>query len=105
MSSAKPDRSQAKPPSKRRLRGYAFDPSLSVDPNTRGINHVTYAVRWEELRPGPVGEYLEVMDHDPLSGRFYEPVTWASPHCSPPMASRPRAPTRSSTNRWCMPWP
>jgi hypothetical protein len=79
MSSAKPDRSQAKPPSKRRLRGYAFDPSLSVDPNTRGINHVTYAVRWEELRPGPVGEYLEVMDHDPLSGRFYEPVDLGQP--------------------------
>lgn len=62
------------PPYRRRLRGYSFDPSVSVDPFTRGINHTTYAVRWEPLAPGPVGEYLEVVDHDPLSGLFYEPV-------------------------------
>lgn len=68
-----------KPPFKRRLRGYAFDPSVSVDPHTRGINHTTYSVRWETLAPGPVGEYLEVVDHDPLSGLLYKPVDLEQP--------------------------
>ncbi|MDH4066360.1 MAG: hypothetical protein OEW19_18315, partial [Acidobacteriota bacterium] len=31
-------------------------------------------VPWEALPPGPVGEYLEVIDVDPASGCFYEPV-------------------------------
>jgi hypothetical protein len=64
------------------LRGpFAFDPSLGVQLDTAGINEVTLAVPWERddsgndiLRPGPVGEYVEVVDHDPASGCFYEPI-------------------------------
>ncbi|HEX5617131.1 MAG TPA: hypothetical protein VFX51_01850 [Solirubrobacteraceae bacterium] len=69
------------PPGVRNLRVFAFDPSLGVEIATAGINEVTLAVPWERdargediLRPGPVGEYLEVIDHDPSSGCFYEPV-------------------------------
>jgi hypothetical protein len=69
------------PPSERMLRVFAFDPSLGVEIETAGINEVTLAVPWERdargrdlLRPGPIGEYLEVIDHDPASGCFYEPV-------------------------------
>ncbi|HEX2732288.1 MAG TPA: hypothetical protein VHM70_11800 [Polyangiaceae bacterium] len=30
---------------------------------------------WEQdLKPGPIGEYLEVVDYDPASGCWYEPV-------------------------------
>ena len=59
----------------RRLRTFAFDPSLSRHLETSDINQVTLDVRWEEgLDRGPVGEYLEVVDADPASGSFYAPV-------------------------------
>lgn len=68
-------------PNQRPLRVFAFDPSLGVQVETAGINEVTLAVPWERdaegkdsLRPGPIGEYVEVIDHDPASGCFYEPV-------------------------------
>ena len=45
------------------------------------INQVTLQVPWEEaLLPGPVGEYLEVVDYDPASGCFYAPVDLNDPH-------------------------
>ncbi|MBC7821208.1 MAG: hypothetical protein IAG10_30340 [Planctomycetaceae bacterium] len=61
-------------PAFRRLRGYASDPSLSTMLETAQINAVTFSVPWEDVQPGPVGEYLEVIDHDPLSACFYKPV-------------------------------
>ncbi len=62
-------------PPTRRLRGYAFDPSLSIRLDTALINHAVYQVIWEpSLTPGPVGEYLEVVDFDPSSACWYEPV-------------------------------
>jgi hypothetical protein len=64
-----------RPPSVRRLRGYAFDPSISLRMDTLGINEIVYPVPWEDqLKPGPVGEYVEVVDFDPASQCFYEPV-------------------------------
>jgi hypothetical protein len=62
------------PPQWRRLRGYAFDPGLSQQFETAGINEIVFRVSWEKLQPGPVGEYLEVIDHDPASEVFYDPV-------------------------------
>lgn len=63
------------PPPFRRLRGFAFDPSLSLRLDTASINHAVFQVLWEDkLRPGPIGEYVEVVDHDPASGCWYEPV-------------------------------
>ena len=59
----------------RRLRGYAFDPSLSLRLDTAAINHAIIEVPWESnLKPGPRGEYVEVLDYDPASGAWYEPV-------------------------------
>src|SRR5262249_55698210 len=54
----------------RRLRCYAFDPSLSVRLDTAVINETIYKISWEDrseeadegLMPGPVGEYLEIVD-------------------------------------------
>src|SRR5437764_14806812 len=56
----------------RRLRGYAFDPSLSTQLDSALINMVTMKVPWEFdpqtgediLQTGPVGEYIEVVDVD-----------------------------------------
>lgn len=70
-----------KPPF-RKLRGYAFDPSLSLKIDTASINNIVYKVEWEDLESSPVnkenviptGEYLEIIDYDPASGVFYEPV-------------------------------
>src|SRR5947209_7878477 len=65
----------------RRLRAYAFDPSLATQLDTAVINQATLQVPWEEpLEPGPVGEYLEVVDHDPASDSFYQPVDLNQPH-------------------------
>lgn len=62
-------------PSFRKLRGYAFDPSMSLELDTAGINEITYKVLWEEnLSPGPEGEYIKVIDRDPSSAAFYKPV-------------------------------
>ena len=67
-------------PSVRKLRGYSFDPSQSAKLETAFINERIYMVPWEELAPGPVGEYVEVIDVDPASGCFYEPADLNDPH-------------------------
>ncbi len=78
----------------RKLRGYAFDPSLSLKIDTAAINQLVYQVEWEDLRPGeaeygsgnpppgpgPVGEYLEVIDYDPTVKQFYAPVDLNDPY-------------------------
>jgi len=67
-------------PVERRLRGYAFDPSISLQLETMSISKITYKVPWEDdLAPGPVGEYLEVVDYDPPSKAFYSPVDLSDP--------------------------
>ncbi len=65
---------QPEPPYKR-VRAFAFDPSLSRQIETYEINEVTLKLPWDsELDIGPVDEYLEVVDYDPASGVFYAPV-------------------------------
>ncbi|HEV7517920.1 MAG TPA: S8 family serine peptidase [Thermoanaerobaculia bacterium] len=74
------------PPAFRKLRIYAFDPSLGTQLETAMLNQATVKVPWEQsdgetnlLAPGPVGEYLEVVDYDPASGCFYAPVDLNDP--------------------------
>jgi hypothetical protein len=77
-----------KKPSFRKLRGYAFDPILSVQLDTIDVNLVTYKIEWEKLeeypnqkrRYLPIGEYLEIIDVDPASGVFYAPVDLNDPN-------------------------
>src|SRR5687768_5957096 len=65
----------------RRLRGYAFDPSLSLQLDTALVNEAVFKVCWEDnLKPGPVGEYLEIVDYDPASKYFYSPVNLDDTH-------------------------
>ena len=68
-------------PSRRSLRVYAYDPSLAGRIETLGINEAMLDIRWEdELAPGPVGEYIEVVDVDPASGCCYAPVELNHPY-------------------------
>jgi hypothetical protein len=62
------------PPVYRHLRGYSLDPGFSTRLATAAINEVVYHIPFEELEPGPVGEYIEVLDFDPASNTWYEPV-------------------------------
>lgn len=62
-------------PAFRNLRGYSLDPGFSTRLDTARINEVTYQIPFEaDLKPGPVGEYFEVVDFDPASKCWYEPV-------------------------------
>ncbi|GAB3809111.1 hypothetical protein GCM10028819_49650 [Spirosoma humi] len=79
----------------RRLRGYAFDPSFANRLDLFGINTIVYPIYWEELKPGPIGEYVEVVDIDPASGVFYPPVDLNDPQLMvqdglPPSESNPQ---------------
>lgn len=62
-------------PAFRKLRGYAFDPSMSLELDNASINEITYKIPWEEgLTAGPEGEYIKVVDRDPSSNAVYRPV-------------------------------
>lgn len=61
-------------PTSRRLRILAFDPSLAQRLETSTFNEIRVAIPWESLEPGPVGDYVEVVDYDPASGVFYHPI-------------------------------
>lgn len=90
------------PPSTRKLRGYAIDPSLSTSLSTASINELTYRVPWEELdqrKQGgasfPAGEYIEIVDVDPATGKAYAPVDLDHPYVLsqdglPPSVSNPQ---------------
>ncbi len=85
-----PVRGAPAPPALRQLRAYAFDPSLDTQLDTSTINQVTIPVRWEQVTPGPRGEYLEVADIDPSSSCAYSPVDLNHPYL---LAQDGRAPS------------
>lgn len=67
------------PPPKRRLRIYALDPTISKKLDSVSVHETTVSVPWDDttetpLKPGPVGEYLEIIDVDPASRRVYAPI-------------------------------
>ncbi len=66
-------------PAFRKLRAYAFDPSLSLKIDTVDINEMVYVLPWEDLHPGPVGEYVEVIDYDPTISRYYKSIDLNQP--------------------------
>lgn len=89
-------------PASRRLRIFAFDPSVATSLETATIDELMPEVPWEELGPGTIGEYLEVIDVDPASGVCYEPVNlndvrWLARDGLRPSESNPRF-----TRRWYM---
>ncbi len=61
----------------RRLRVFAFDPTTARAYANREIKQVTISLPWDidqEVKPGPSGGYIEVIDHDPASQCFYRPL-------------------------------
>lgn len=62
-------------PARRPLKVYAFDPSLG---RMLG-NHLTLDVRYEPLRPGPIGSRFAVIDYDGAARRYYQPVDLDQP--------------------------
>ncbi|HYF13862.1 MAG TPA: hypothetical protein VD971_02185 [Phycisphaerales bacterium] len=83
MAAARSFRMQGDTPTRRTLRVFAFDPSFATRLSLADINETTVDIPWESpaepgrrggMTRGPVGEYLEVIDHDPASGCFYPPI-------------------------------
>jgi hypothetical protein len=68
-------------PTSRKLRVFSFDPLLATHIETLEIAEIAIDIPWEEesLKPGPVGEYIEVVDYDPASNCFYRPVDLSHP--------------------------
>ena len=64
----------------RRLRVLAFDPEPRDAARDRGDQRDHSRSPLGGLAPGPVGEYLEVVDVDPASGVFYHPVDLDHPY-------------------------
>ena len=93
------------PPSARRLRVYAFDPQTASTLGSVGYAYATISLPWEEpwedeLEIGPINEYLEVIDVDPASGQFYQPVDLNDPHLLAQDGLTPRRAIRNSTSKW-----
>jgi subtilisin family serine protease len=67
-------------PPYRRLRIYAYDPVQQTSPTLFDVSVATVTTPWElDLKPGPVGEYVEVVDIDPASHACYAPVDLNDP--------------------------
>ena len=83
-------------PAARRLRVFTSDPTQATDPKMFGTNEAILEVLWEDdLQPGPVGEYLEVVDVDPPARSCYAPVDLNHPNILaenglPPSESNPQ---------------
>jgi hypothetical protein len=58
------------PPSRRRLKIFAFDPMLGRSSK----NRITVDVPFEELLPGPVSDRLQIIDYDTANDRYYPPL-------------------------------
>ena len=64
----------------RQLRVYAYDPLLAAKLGRAEDNEALLEIRWEtNLRPGPIGEYVEIIDVDPASRCCYPPVDLNAP--------------------------
>jgi hypothetical protein len=73
------------PPAFRRLRVFSFDPLMATELDSLGTDQMILELPWDfadgdQLRPGPVGEYVEVVDCDPASGCVYSPIDLNHPH-------------------------
>jgi hypothetical protein len=69
-----PDRKFVPVPVFRKLRVFAMDPGLTARFDTAVMNEMTLRLPWEKLEPGPVGDYVAVVDEDEHGKRLYEPV-------------------------------
>lgn len=66
-------------PTKRRIAIYAFDPGVAQQHDNLDVSSIVLEIPWEPLEPGPIGEYIEVVDVDPASDIVYFPVNLDHP--------------------------
>src|SRR6202048_5280079 len=67
-------------PNTRRLRIFSFDPALAARYDLAGMSGITIEIPWEDdLKPGPIGEDVEVIDIDTASNAAYAPVDLNAP--------------------------
>jgi hypothetical protein len=59
-----------RPPVRRRLQVYAFDPSRGRHLG----NSMMLEINYEKLAPGPIGRQIAVIDYDAAQGAYYAPV-------------------------------
>lgn len=67
-------------PSARKLYIYSIDPALAQRVEAFDISECVIEIPWEDLEPGPVGTYLEVVDYDPQRRVFYTPIDLNAPY-------------------------
>jgi pimeloyl-ACP methyl ester carboxylesterase len=72
-------------PTSRQIRVFSFDPLSSTDLDMLGVDQILVSLPWDftdgdRLLPGPIGEYVEVVDVDPASGCAYAPIDLNHPH-------------------------
>ena len=58
----------------RKLRVFAVDPGFTARFETAVMNEMTLNLPWEKLEPGPVGEYVAIVDEDEKGNRVYDPI-------------------------------
>ncbi|UPK10716.1 hypothetical protein IVA93_31670 [Bradyrhizobium sp. 155] len=72
-------------PPARRLRVYAFDPQTASRLGSVDYAFATISLPWgtaeqDQVQPGPINDYVEVIDVDPASRQFYDPVDLNNPY-------------------------
>src|SRR5439155_26878408 len=65
---------QGEVPQRRPLKAFSFDPS-----GDRGLRTMTINVPYEDLRPGPLGRMVHVVDYDASNDCYYQPVNLNDP--------------------------
>ena len=76
MSEAPTNNPAIRSPERRRLRAFAFDP-MSTRPSGR---YLTVDVPYErDLKPGPLGDLVHVVDYDGARNTWYQPVDLNDP--------------------------
>ena len=58
----------------RKLRVFAVDPGMTARFETAVMNEMLLSLPWEDLKPGPEGEYIAVVDRDDKNKQLHEPV-------------------------------
>ena len=92
------------PPPVRRLRGYAFDPSLSLRLDTALVNHTIFDIDWEPLMPGPGASTSRSLTTILQAADGMSRSTSTQSRSSPKMGSLLPKARQNFINRWSMPW-
>ncbi|HEX9872294.1 MAG TPA: hypothetical protein VGC99_27595, partial [Candidatus Tectomicrobia bacterium] len=58
----------------RKLRVFAVDPGMTAEFEMAVLNEMTLSIPWEDLEPGPAGEYIAVIDEDESGKPLHEAV-------------------------------